>query len=133
MRRSATSSRSSPVAQLIRDTIALREPHPVGSYLLQGAWWSAAGHSEFALRFLSAWFGALSVALLYRLGRELGFGRAPATLGAALLAVSPYAVWHSQDARMYSISMALTLASTLLLRGGAAQGQTGGCGRATWA
>ena len=105
----------SPVAQIIRDTVALREPHPVGSYLLQGAWWSAAGHSEFALRFLSAWFGALSVALLYRLGRELGFGRAPATLGAALLAVSPYAIWHSQDARMYSISMALTLASTVLL------------------
>jgi hypothetical protein len=31
------------------------------------------------------------------------------------LAVSPYAIWHSQDARMYSISMALTLASTSLL------------------
>ncbi len=104
----------SPVAQLIRDTIALREPHPVGSYLLQGAWWSVAGHSEFALRFLSAWFGALSVALLYRLGRELGFKRATVTLGAALLAISPYAIWHSQDARMYSISMALTLASTVL-------------------
>ena len=104
----------SPMAQLIRDTIALREPHPVGSYLLQGAWWSVAGHSEFALRFLSAWFGALSVALLYRLGRELGFGRAPATLGAALLAFSPYAIWHSQDARMYSLSMALTLACTVL-------------------
>ncbi|MEJ5198444.1 MAG: hypothetical protein WHX53_05940, partial [Anaerolineae bacterium] len=34
---------------------------------------------------------------------------------AALLALSPYAIWHSQDARMYSMSLALTLASTLLM------------------
>ena len=56
----------------------------------------------------------LAVALLYRLACALGLSRAVALLGAALLALSPYAIWHSQDARMYNMSLALTLASTWL-------------------
>jgi len=104
-----------PFDQIVRSTIALREPHPVASYFLQKAWFGLAGHSEFALRFLSVWFGVLAVALLYRLGRRLELGRRVAALAAGLLALSPYAIWHSQDARMYSMSLALTLASTLLM------------------
>lgn len=104
-----------PFDQIVRSTIALREPHPVASYFLQKAWFALAGHSEFALRFLSLWFGVLAVALLYRLGRRLELGRQAAALAAGLLALSPYAIWHSQDARMYSMSLALTLASTLLM------------------
>jgi hypothetical protein len=102
-----------PWAQIIESTLALREPHPVASYFLQQAWLAAAGHSEFALRFLSAGFGVLAVALIYRLGRRLGMGTSAALLAAALLAISPYAIWHSQDARMYTISLALTLASVV--------------------
>ena len=99
---------------IIRSTIALQEPHPVASYFLQHAWLALAGHSEVALRFVSAWFGVLAVALLYRLGRRLGLGAVTATLAAGLMAASPYAIWHSQDARMYTISLALTTASTWL-------------------
>jgi 4-amino-4-deoxy-L-arabinose transferase-like glycosyltransferase len=99
--------------QIIDSTLALREPHPVASYFVQQAWLAAAGHSEFALRFLSAGFGVLAVALIYRLGRQMGMGAQPSMLAAALLAISPYAVWHSQDARMYTISLALTLASVV--------------------
>ena len=100
---------------IIAATLALREPHPVGSYFLQHLWLSWAGHSEFALRFVSVWFGVLAVALLWRLARRLELSQAAASVGALLLAVSPYAIWHSQDARMYSILLALTLASTWLM------------------
>ena len=103
------------VPDLIRSTLALREPHPVASYMIEGAWLRVAGHSEFALRFVSAWFGALAVAIFYRLVRQLGLPKRTALVAAGLLAISPYAIWHSQDARMYSISLALTLASTLLM------------------
>ena len=99
---------------IVRATLTLKEPHPVGSYLLEKFWAGGAGSSEFALRFLSAWFGVAAVALLYRLARRLRLPRRPAILAVGLLAVSPYAIWHSQDARMYSISLALTLASTCL-------------------
>ncbi len=102
------------VSGIFRGTLALREPHPIASYLLEKSWIAVAGSSEFALRFLSMWFGVVAVALVYRLARRLALPRASALLAAALLAVSPYAVWHSQDARMYSLSLALTLASTCL-------------------
>ena len=104
-----------PFAQIVRSTIALREPHPVASYFVEKVWLGLAGQTEFAVRFASLWFGVLAVALLYRLGRRLGLGRPAATLGAALLAISPYAIWHSQDARMYSMSLALTTASVVLM------------------
>ena len=55
------------------------------------------------------------MALGYRLALRLGLGRGVALLGAALMAASPYAVWHSQDARMYSMSLCLTLASSWLM------------------
>ncbi|MGC8782331.1 MAG: glycosyltransferase family 39 protein, partial [Anaerolineae bacterium] len=104
-----------PFDQIVRSTIALREPHPVAGYFVQKVWFALAGHSEFALRFVSLWFGVLAVALLYGLGRRLALGRWTAGVAAGLLALSPYAIWHSQDARMYSMSLALALASTLLM------------------
>jgi hypothetical protein len=99
---------------IVRATVSLREPHPVASYFIEKAWLSWAGHSEFALRFVSVWFGVLAVALIYRLARRLQLSSNTALIAAVLLAVSPYAVWHSQDARMYAISLALTLFSTWL-------------------
>jgi len=100
---------------IVAATLSLAEPHPVGSYFLQHFWLGWAGHSEFALRFVSVWFGVLAVALIYRLARRLELPPQTAAVGALLLAASPYAVWHSQDARMYSILLALTLASTWLM------------------
>jgi len=99
---------------ILQATIELQEPHPVASYNLQHFWLRWAGHSEFALRFSAAWFGLLAVALLYALGRQL-IAPAGARVALFLLALSPYAIWHSQDARMYSMSLALTTASTWLM------------------
>ncbi|MFO7631814.1 MAG: glycosyltransferase family 39 protein [Caldilinea sp.] len=73
-----------------------------------------SGDGEFALRFPSVWFGMLAVALTGRLARRLGFRRGPTLLAAGLLAISPYTIWHSQDARMYSMSLALTTAAVWL-------------------
>ncbi|MCB0120633.1 MAG: glycosyltransferase family 39 protein, partial [Caldilineaceae bacterium] len=108
-----------PLAEIVPATVELEEPHPVASYYLQHAWLTllgndGAGRSEFSLRFPSAWFGLLAVALLYALGRQL-LRPAAALCATLLLAVSPYAIWHSQDARMYSMSLALTTASTWLM------------------
>jgi len=101
-------------ADIIGRTLALHEPHPVASYFTAKAWMSWAGDSEFALRFVGLCWSVLAVALIYRLARSLGLNRAVGLLGAALLALSPYAIWHSQDARMYDMSLALTLASSWL-------------------
>jgi len=99
---------------IVAATLELAEPHPVASYFVLKPWLTSVGDSEFALRYPSAWFGVLAVALLLRLAWRLEFRRGPALLAAALLAISPYAIWHGQDARMYSMSLALTTAAVWL-------------------
>jgi 4-amino-4-deoxy-L-arabinose transferase-like glycosyltransferase len=103
-----------PYAGIVQATLSLHEPHPVASYFVQKAWSDIAGDGEFALRFTSSWWGVLAVAILYRFARRLRLSPATALIGSALLAVSPYAIAHGQTARMYSMSLALTLASTCL-------------------
>jgi 4-amino-4-deoxy-L-arabinose transferase-like glycosyltransferase len=100
-------------AIIVGRTIDLQEPHPIASYWLQHGWLALAGHSEFALRFTSLWWSTLSVALIAQVARSLGLGTGAELLGALLCALSPYALWHAQDARMYSMSLALTLAAAL--------------------
>ncbi len=98
-------------------------------------WLAVARHSEFALRFPSAWAGTLAVPLLYVLvhrltagfGRAVGRGQASATAGlvaALLMATGPYLVWYGQEAKMYAllsalVPLALLLALDVARRGGA--------------
>jgi len=103
-----------PYPGIVQATLSLREPHPVASYFVQKAWSGIAGDSEFALRFASVWWGVLAVAILYRFARRLWLSPTTALIGAGLLAVSPYVIAQCQTARMYSMSLALTLASTWL-------------------
>lgn len=58
--------------------------------------------SETALRLPSALLGTLNIALLYALGRILGSSTA-GLLAAALLALSPFHIWYSQEARPYAL------------------------------
>ena len=99
---------------IVKQTLALREPHPVGSYFLQHAWYLIAGTSEFALRSITALAGTAAIPLVFRLARQLRLGAPVALSGSLLMAASAYAIWHSQDARMYTLSLALTLATTVL-------------------
>jgi mannosyltransferase len=85
--------------------------HPPLHALMLGAWMRVAGRSEFAVRFLSTWWSVLAVALTWRLGREL-LTDAIGALGALLMAASAFAVWYAQEARGYSLLLALTLVAT---------------------
>ncbi len=100
--------------QIAAQTLAMQEPHPVGSYILQHAWLQIAGTHEFALRFIPVCAGTVAIPLLFHLGKQLRLGAPTALAASLLLAVNAYAIWHSQDARMYSLSLALTLAATVL-------------------
>lgn len=106
-------SLSSP-AQIVARTLEMREPHPVGSYLLQHAWLQLAGTHEFALRFISVLAGTVAIPLVFHLARQLRLGAWTALTASLLLAANTYAIWHSQDARMYSLSLALTAGATVL-------------------
>ena len=101
-------------AQIVARTLSLPEPHPVGSYLLQHVWLQVAGTTEFALRFVPVLAGTLAIPLVFRLARQLRLSAPTALTASLLLALNTYAIWHSQDARMYSLSLALTAAASIL-------------------
>ncbi|MBN1177836.1 MAG: glycosyltransferase family 39 protein [Anaerolineae bacterium] len=100
------------LVQTLKATI--RHNGPLHYVLLRG-WIALAGTSVTALRFFSLWFGVLSVALMAALGRRL-FGREAGVIAALLAAASPYFVWYSQDAKMYTLVLALVLLAVYALR-----------------
>jgi len=100
-----------PLGDLVR-FIARDDFHPPLYYLFLHVWRTAAGSSEFWLRFPSVVFGSLAVPATYALGRELVDERT-GVVAALLLALSPLHVFHAQDLRMYALL--LLLGSTALL------------------
>jgi 4-amino-4-deoxy-L-arabinose transferase-like glycosyltransferase len=76
--------------------------HPPLYYWFMAVWIRIFGTGEWVLRFPSALSGVLSVLCLYLLVRKIA-GKSEAILAAVLLGISPFAVWYSQDARMYSM------------------------------
>ncbi len=60
------------------------------------------GVREFGLRLPSVFVGLITIPVVYRLGKALA-GAWVGVLAAALIALSPYAVWHSRDARPYAL------------------------------
>ncbi|MGB9299328.1 MAG: glycosyltransferase family 39 protein [Anaerolineae bacterium] len=78
------------------------------------AWSGVVGQTPFAARALSVFFGVLVVALLYLLGRTLA---TPETgvIAALIGTFSPFLVYYSQEARVYSLWLFLSLLSVYLL------------------
>ncbi len=71
-------------------------------YLLAWAWAKPFGAGEVGLRSLPAIFGALTVPVAYCAAAAL-FSRRAGLVAALLTALSPLVVWHSQDARPYTL------------------------------
>lgn len=75
-------------------------------------YWYLLGDSEFMLRFPSAVFGVAAIPVMYLMTRRL-FGPVTAGISALVLALSPFHIWYSQEARMYSLQVFLALGSML--------------------
>ena len=83
-------------------------------YVALRVWCSVFGTSEVAMRLPSAICGILTIPIVERLGRRW-FGPAAGGAAALLLAVNPFAIHYSQEARPYAAFLLLVAASTLLL------------------
>jgi 4-amino-4-deoxy-L-arabinose transferase-like glycosyltransferase len=95
-------------------TLLLNENTPPLFFLLTNLWTKAFGDSDAMLRLPAAIFGIAGVAAMYWLGRE-AWGSREALLAALLMALSPYHVWYSQEARGYSLLVLLVIVSTACL------------------
>lgn len=96
--------------------------HPPLLYLITWPFLRALGDNEFALRLPQALAGILAIPLLAQLGRSLGRQRA-GLWAAFLLALSPFHLRYSQEARHYALLMTFSLATYLLLVQALAGGQ----------
>jgi hypothetical protein len=84
-------------------------------YLLLRGWTACAGTSEYAMRFFSLVLGVLCIPLIYVLGRRL-FNPSVGLISALLVTTSPYLVWYSQEVKMYTLVLALSLLAIYSLR-----------------
>jgi len=91
-----------------------QDVHPPLYYTLLKVWAELFGHSAFALRSLSAFFGTLLIPITWNFVRKsFGNGRGWVPLAAAgLITLNPFLIDYSQEARAYSL-----LALLLLLAG----------------
>jgi mannosyltransferase len=103
-----------PLRTVFDNLFTIRNHVPL--YFLLVRAWAWMGHTDFTLRLFSVVWGVASVPLMYRVGALIG-GAGVGRLSALLLAVSPFHIWYSQEARMYTLVCASTLvAGWLLLR-----------------
>ena len=101
--------------------------HPPLYYALLH-YWIVLGESELVVRGLSTLAGVVNLWVIYALGRAL-YGRRTGLLAACLLAVSPFHIWYSQEARMYAW-ITLWISASLLLA--LLVWRLGGRGRKSW-
>ena len=103
----------SGIAQVIAD---VRRGRPPVLVIIGFLWVSLFGTSEIASRSLPALLGILSIPLVYIIGKELfnhtTYGQRIGLVGAFLLSISLFHIYHSQDYRYYAL---LGLMSLLLL------------------
>jgi hypothetical protein len=95
-------------ARVIR-AVRLSDTNPPLYYLLLSAWTRLAGTGDQALRWFSLVWAALTLPLLWRLGRDLG-DRAVGWTALVLYAWSPVSVFYSIEGRMYSMEWCLATA-----------------------
>ncbi len=96
------------------------EATPYLYYVVAWAWSSVFGLGEVGLRSLSALAGTLTVPVAFGAGAVL-VSRRTGLVATALVAVNPFLVWYSQEARSYAL-LALLCAVSVLAFGHALRG-----------
>src|SRR6478752_1145480 len=98
--------------------------HPPLYYLLLHVWTDVFGSGDVAVRAMSGVFGLLTLPLAWIAGRRRG-GPLLGWITVTFVALSPFAVRYSDEARMYSMVMFLAFAGYLLLDDVLRQGRGG--------
>jgi Dolichyl-phosphate-mannose-protein mannosyltransferase len=101
------------VGGVLGDGAHTTESNPPLYYVL--AWLAAqVGDPTIWIRIPSLVFGTATVPLVYLLGART-VGRSAGLVGAALVALSPFAIFYSDEARAYAMLTCLSVLSTLTL------------------
>lgn len=85
--------------------------HPPLFHVLLHYWMLAFGRSEVAVRAFPMVWGIAAIPLFYWLGRTV-YDRRVGITASLIVALSPFFVWYSQEARMYTMMLVFALVST---------------------
>jgi len=96
---------------MVRDDLV----HPPLYYLFLKIGIAIAGKGMLGLRWLSLVAGLLTIPLVWLVGLRLGSGNAAGPLAAAIVSLSAYDIYYSQEARSYAIYTLLVLLFALWL------------------
>jgi uncharacterized membrane protein len=89
--------------------------HPPLYYFLLKLWTMLFGHTDFGMRFMSVFLGAIAIVFAWQwLKRK--FGVKPALLATLLMAISPMMIRYGQEMRMYTLAMAIIFGATYVLQ-----------------
>jgi uncharacterized membrane protein len=86
--------------------------HPPLYYLLLKLWGDNLGYSEVSIRLLSILFSTLTLIVVYKICQLVSKNKNQSLLTVLFLATSPFYIYYSQEARMYSLA---TLGASLSL------------------
>ncbi len=94
--------------------VTTQSNHPPLFFMLMNGWLQSVGTSVWSLRAFAVLWGLVAVAGVFYLGRRVG-GDSPeerlrhrtGQIAAVLMAVSPYGIYLSQEARHYSLAVAI--------------------------
>lgn len=97
---------------IVRYTAA--DVHPPLYYWLVKLWSMIFGNSELALRSMSVFFGVIAITFGYLLIRRL-FNIKSAQLSLLFMVLSPMFLRYAQEARMYTLMVAIAISATYML------------------
>jgi mannosyltransferase len=96
------------------DLVVRTDVNPPFYYLLL-KFWLLLGESPSHIRLLSAFLSTTSIALMYLVVSSVFDDSQAGLIGAAILALSPFHIWHAQEARMYALLIFFVLASAYFM------------------
>ena len=89
--------------------------HPPLYYFLLKIWSNIFGYTDFAMRFMSVFFGAIAIVFAWAwLKRK--FGLKLATIASIFIVTSPMLIRYGQEMRMYTLAAAIVFAATFTLQ-----------------
>lgn len=98
----ATDGNSMSLADTTASLAELSAQHPPLYFWFANIWGNSVSFDPFVLRLLAVYFGVLTLAVVFRLGSDIG-GRMTAVYATLLMATSIVFVFYSHDVRQYTM------------------------------
>ena len=95
-------------------SLTAADVHPPFYYFLLKIWSSIFGSTDLSMRFMSVFFGALTIIVLFHLLRRW-FGTRVASISTLLAALSPMLIRYGQEMRMYTLIFFIVILATIVL------------------